>query len=189
MSNSNTMILTAALAALTTSMAPACRASPAQATARIDAGTRAPDFSAPASDGKTYALAGLHGKIVVLYFYPKDDTPGCTVEAKGFRDADADLAALGAVVLGVSRDDLESHQQFARKYGLNFPLLSDPDGRIHDAFGAWKEGSVFGRTAMGVDRSTFVIDGDGVVRKAWHGVDPGEHKAEVLAFVRTLVGK
>ncbi len=189
MKTPTSIVATAALAALSVSLSPACQAETAPPAARVETGARAPDFSAAASDGKTYTLAGLHGKVVVLYFYPKDDTPGCTVEAKGFRDADADLAALGAVVLGVSRDDLESHQKFVHKYGLNFPLLSDPDGKIHDAFGAWKEGSVFGRTAMGVDRSTFVIDGDGIVRKAWHGVDPGEHKAEVLAFVRTLVGK
>jgi len=154
--------------------------------AKVEAGVPAPDFRAPASTGGTIGLADLKGKVVVLYFYPKDDTPGCTAEAKGFRDLADDFGKAGAVVLGVSRDGLESHAKFARKHGLTFALLADPDGRIHDAFGAWKEGSIFGRSPLGVDRSTFVIDGLGVVRKAWHGVDPDGHATRVLDFVRSL---
>ena len=155
-------------------------------SSKVDTGMPAPDFRAQASTGGTIGLADLKGKVVVLYFYPKDDTPGCTVEAKGFRDLADDFGKAGAVVLGVSRDGLESHAKFARKHGLTFALLADPDGRIHDAFGAWKEGSIFGRSPLGVDRSTFVIDGLGVVRKAWHGVDPDGHATRVLDFVRSL---
>lgn len=148
-------------------------------------GDRAPSFSAPASTGGTLSLGDFAGRIVVLYFYPKDDTPGCTVQAKDFRDADARMAALGAQVLGVSRDGLESHLKFTGKFDLNFPLLSDTDGAIHDAYGAWK-GGAWGRTPLGVDRSTFVIDGQGVIRKIWRSVDPAGHSDEVLAFVQTL---
>jgi peroxiredoxin Q/BCP len=150
------------------------------------AGDPAPAFAAPATVGGTLSLADFAGRIVVLYFYPKDDTPGCIAEAKGFRDADAEMAALGVQVLGVSRDGLDSHREFSDRYDLNFPLLADTDGRIHDAYGAWK-GGVWGRTALGVDRATFVIDGTGVVRKVWRGVNPSGHSDEVLAFVRTLV--
>lgn len=148
-------------------------------------GDPAPTFSAPATTGDTLSLADFAGRIVVLYFYPKDNTPGCTAEAKGFRDAEADMAALGVQVLGVSLDGLDSHRKFVEKLGLNFPLLSDVDGRIHDAYGAWK-GGIWGRNPMGVDRSTFVIDRDGVVRKVWRRVNPGNHGDDVLDFVRTL---
>jgi peroxiredoxin len=163
-------------------------APPAQAEERagVQIGQRAPDFRAVASDGKTYALADLKDKVVVLYFYPKDDTPGCTVEAKGFQADTAAFTAAGAVVLGVSRDDLESHHAFAGKYDLTFPLLVDADGAIHDAYGAWKPDSLFGRTALGVDRSTVVIDRAGIVRRVWRSVSPEGHAAEVLAFVRGL---
>ncbi len=154
--------------------------------ARIEAGTKAPDFSTPASTGGSIALKDLKGRVVVLYFYPKDDTPGCTVEAKGFRDYAAEFAKAGAVVLGVSRDGLDSHAKFARKFDLTFALLADTDGKIHDAYGAWKEGSIFGHSALGVDRSTFVIDGEGTVRKAWRSVSPDGHAEEVLAFVKGL---
>jgi len=153
---------------------------------RIEAGAKGPDFRAPASTGGTIGLSDLKGRVVVLYFYPKDDTPGCTVEAKGFRDFAAEFEKTGAVVLGVSRDGLESHEKFSKKYGLSFALLADTDGAIHDAWGAWKPGSIFGHSALGVDRSTFVIDGDGIVRRAWHGVNPDGHAEEVLAFVKGL---
>jgi peroxiredoxin Q/BCP len=149
-------------------------------------GQPAPVFRAAASDGRTYELADLRGKVVVLYFYPKDDTPGCTVEAREYQENAAAFAAAGAVVLGVSRDDLESHHAFAGKYDLTFPLLVDTDGAIHDAYGAWKPGSVFGRTALGVDRSTVAIDRDGAVRRIWKSVNPQGHAAEVLAFVQAL---
>ena len=152
-------------------------------------GQAAPGFEARASDGKTYTLDGLKGKVVVLYFYPKDDTPGCTVQAKGFQGAGASFSAEGAIVLGVSRDDLESHKEFAAEYGLTFPLLLDPEGSLHDAYGAWKQGSIWGRTALGVNRSTIVIDRKGLVRKIWRSVDPDGHAEQVLAFVKSLARK
>jgi peroxiredoxin Q/BCP len=147
-------------------------------------GSPAPDFQAPSSTGGNISLADLKGRIVVLYFYPKDDTPGCTVQAKQFRDADDDLRELGVAILGVSLDGLKSHARFIKKYNLNFPLLSDDGGKIHDAYGAFKKGSLFGRTAMGVDRSTFVIDKDGIIRKVWRSVSVKGHSDEVLAFIR-----
>ncbi len=155
-------------------------------TLKIEVGAKAPDFSAFSSTSGTIALKDLKGKVVVLYFYPMDDTPGCTVEAKGFRDYAADFTKAGAVVLGVSKDGLDSHAKFAKKFDLTFALLADTDGKIHDAYGAWKEGSIFGHTALGVNRSTFVIDGNGEVRKVWRSVNPDGHAEEVLAFVKSL---
>ena len=149
-------------------------------------GMPAPGFTAPSSEGGTLCLHDLKGKIVVLYFYPKDQTPHCTKEACSFRDSRAELQALGAVVIGVSKDSEESHRKFKEKYGLNFPLLSDPDGTIITAYGAWKKGSIFGKTLLGMDRSTVVIDRSGVVRKIWRGVDVKNHDQEILAFVKTL---
>jgi peroxiredoxin Q/BCP len=181
---SRTTMLVVLLVGFAASSLPRCAS--AEPRAGLQVGQPAPDFRAAASDGKTYALADLKGRVVVLYFYPKDDTPGCTVEAKGFQGEGTAFAAAGAVVLGVSRDDLESHHAFAGKYDLTFPLLVDADGAIHDAYGAWKEGSLFGRTALGVDRSTVVIDREGIVRKIWRSVSPDGHAAEVLAFVRSL---
>ncbi len=180
---------TFAIAAVAALMLAACagRADAEESkAAKIEAGAKAPDFSGPASTGGTIGLKDLKGKVVVLYFYPKDDTPGCTVEAKGFRDYAADYTKAGAVVLGVSKDDLDSHAKFVKKFDLTFALLADTDGKIHDAYGAWKQGSIFGRSALGVDRSTFVIDGDGTVRKVWHSVNPDGHVEEVLAFVKSL---
>jgi len=148
-------------------------------------GQPAPDFTAPGPGGRPVALSDYRGKVVVLYFYPKDDTPGCTIEAKSFRDAAAEFQALGAVVLGVSRDGLESHGKFAKKYDLAFPLVADEDGKVHDLYDAWKH-NMFGHTVLGVDRSTFVIDREGIVRKVWRGVSPSAHVDEVLAFVRSI---
>lgn len=150
----------------------------------LTVGMTAPDFTAPSSEGGEVSLRDLRGKIVVLYFYPKDDTPGCTKEACAFRDADAEMKKLGIVVLGVSKDDLASHEKFARKYELNFPLLSDPEGRIIAAYGAWKKNSIFGRTALAVNRSTVVIDREGVVRKIWRNVSVKGHAHEVLEFIQ-----
>jgi peroxiredoxin Q/BCP len=120
---------------------------------------------------------------VVLYFYPKDDTPGCTKEACAFRDAESEMKKLGVVVLGISKDDMKSHEKFGQKYNLNFPLLSDPEGKIIAAYGAWKENSIFGRTALGVNRSTFVIDREGIVRKVWRNVSVKGHSKAVLEFI------
>jgi peroxiredoxin Q/BCP len=148
-------------------------------------GLAAPDFTAPSTEGDI-TLSALRGRTVVLYFYPKDDTPGCTREACAFRDLKAEMAALGAVVIGVSKDKPASHEKFKTKYGLNFPLVSDPDLSIHEAYGAWAPKTLYGKTALGVVRSTFVIDGAGVVRKAWRGVKVDGHDAKVLEVVRGL---
>jgi len=149
-------------------------------------GEPAPSFQGVTEEGQPVSLEDLRGKTVVLYFYPKDDTPGCTLEAKGFRDLQRSFQEAGAVVLGVSRDAPESHRKFRKKYDLNFGLLSDPEGRIHDAYRAFKEGSVFGRSALGVDRSTFVIGPDGTLLREWRSVDPSGHAEEVLRFVQGL---
>lgn len=148
-------------------------------------GDKAPDFSAPSVEGEV-SLSSLKGKVVVLYFYPKDDTPGCTAEACAFRDAKAEMQKAGAVVLGVSKDSLDSHARFAEKKGLNFPLLSDPEGKLITLYGAWKEKSMFGKTAMGIERSTFLIDREGIVRKIWRPVRVEGHDREVLECIKSL---
>jgi peroxiredoxin Q/BCP len=151
-------------------------------------GNVAPAFELPGSDGKAYSTAGLRGKIVVLYFYPKDDTPGCTKEACGFRDLNAEIAKTGAVVLGISRDGHESHQQFQAKYTLPFVLLTDADGAVHRAYGAWGKKVSYGKETEGVIRSTVIIGPDGKVRKHWAPVkDAGAHPAEVLAELKKMV--
>ena len=147
----------------------------------IQEGKPAPDFALVADDGRTIRLKDLRGKRVVLYFYPRDDTPGCTVEACGFRDALPDVSAAGAVVLGVSRDDTASHVRFKEKFGLNFPLLSDPDAAVHRAYGAWGEKVLYGKKSIGVIRSTVLIDEKGRVSKHWPRVKADGHAAEVLA--------
>jgi peroxiredoxin Q/BCP len=123
---------------------------------------------------------------VVLYFYPKDDTPGCTKEACAFRDRTADLKAKGAVVLGVSPDDVASHGKFRDKFSLNFPLLADTDHQVAERYGAWREKNMYGKTSMGVQRSTFVIDRDGKVRKAWKKVNVDGHDEQVLEALASL---
>ncbi len=151
-------------------------------------GKQAPAFELPGSDGKTYSTAGLRGKIVVLYFYPKDDTPGCTKEACGFRDLNAEIAKTGAVVLGVSRDGNDSHQQFLGKYKLPFVLLTDADAAVHRAYGAWGKKISYGKETEGVIRSTVIIAPDGKIRKHWATVkDAGEHPAEVLAELKQMM--
>jgi thioredoxin-dependent peroxiredoxin len=152
----------------------------------------APDFTLPAigsdnvvKDGQVQ-LSALRGHTVVLYFYPKDDTPGCTAEACSFRDADHEMQKRGVVVLGVSADDIASHQKFADKYGLSFPLLADTDTTVSQLYGVWKEKNMYGKTYMGVNRETFLIDKDGIVRKAWPKVKAAEHANEVLEEVEAL---
>jgi thioredoxin-dependent peroxiredoxin len=152
----------------------------------IEEGQKAPDFSLSDDRGNTVTLSGLSGKPVVLYFYPKDDTPGCTREACAFRDRQNDLAAHGAVVLGVSPDDEKSHGKFRDKFSLNFPLLADPDHQVAEAYGAWREKKNYGKTYMGIQRSTFLIDGDGTVRKAWKKVDVDGHDSAVLEALGKL---
>lgn len=148
-------------------------------------GDRAPDFQLPSSTGKPVKLSSLKGRQVVLYFYPKDDTPGCTVEACSFRDNLPKFDKLDAVVLGVSRDSLESHSKFIDKYSLNFTLLSDEDLKAHGLYGTWKEKVNYGRKYMGTERSTFVIGADGKIKKIFRKVSPQGHEVEVLAALKS----
>jgi peroxiredoxin Q/BCP len=148
---------------------------------KLKEGDVAPDFSAPVSGGSTVSLAGLKGKNVILYFYPKDDTPGCTKEACGFRDGFAAFKKKGAVVLGVSPDSVKAHDKFVKKFDLPFPLVSDVDKKIVEAYGVWGEKVFMGRKYMGTHRVTFLIGPDGRIRKIWPKVKPEEHPAEVLA--------
>jgi peroxiredoxin len=152
----------------------------------IGPGDTAPDFDLPAAGGGRVRLADLRGKAVVLYFYPKDDTPGCTKESQGFSEAAADFAAAGAVVVGVSKDSVTSHDKFKAKYGLALELGSDPEGAVVEAYGAWVEKSMYGRTYMGIDRSTFLIDGTGRLVEAWRKAKVPGHVDAVLKAVRAL---
>jgi peroxiredoxin len=152
----------------------------------IGPGDLAPDFDLAAAGGGRVHLADLRGKVVVLYFYPKDDTPGCTKESQGFSEAAADFAAAGAVVVGVSKDSVASHDKFKAKYGLALELGSDPEGATIQAYGAWVEKSMYGKTYMGIDRSTFLIDGTGRLVRAWRKVKVPGHVAEVLTAARAL---
>lgn len=150
-------------------------------------GHKAPQFTLPASTGGSISLKDHAGKaVVVLYFYPRDDTSGCTKEACSFRDLRGEFEKAGAAILGVSADSLESHGKFAAKHGLNFPLLSDTDAKVCAKYGVWKEKSMYGRRSMGIERTTFVIGRDGVVRKVYPKVRVEKHADEVLEFVRTL---
>ncbi len=148
-------------------------------------GKTAPRFELEGSDGKTHSLESYRGKTVVLYFYPRDNTPGCTKEACGFRDLRKELAKAGAVVLGVSRDSLASHDEFIRDFGLPFVLLSDPGAAVMKAYGAWGEKTMYGKKVTGVIRSTAVIGPDGKVLKHWATVrKAAEHPTEVLAYLK-----
>jgi thioredoxin-dependent peroxiredoxin len=149
-------------------------------------GDKAPDFTLPDQQGDDVSLSGLRGKTVVLYFYPKADTPGCTTQACGIRDHRADYAKAGAVVLGVSPDPVAAVAKFDQKYGLEFPLLADSDHAVTDAYGVWVEKSKYGRTYMGAQRATFIIDADGVVRHVIPKVTPKTHDEEVLAALEQL---
>jgi peroxiredoxin Q/BCP len=141
---------------------------------KIKVGDMAPDFETVNDKNEKVRLSDLRGKRVVLYFYPKDDTPGCTAQACGFRDSYAEIEAKNAVVLGVSPDDVASHQKFKSKFDLPFPLLADTDHRICEAYGVWGERSMYGRTFMGVNRSHFVIDEQGRVVDVQYGVSPAD---------------
>ncbi|HET9243751.1 MAG TPA: thioredoxin-dependent thiol peroxidase [Gaiella sp.] len=143
-------------------------------------GDPAPDFTLASDGGEQTSLSSLRGRPVVVYFYPKDDTPGCTAQACGLRDAWGDFEKTGAVVLGVSPDDADSHAKFKEKYNLPFTLLADTDHTVADAYGVWGEKSYAGKTYMGVNRSTFVIDEDGKIAKVFPNVKPAEHADQVL---------
>jgi peroxiredoxin Q/BCP len=149
-------------------------------------GAKAPDFTAVAHDGSQVKLSTFKGRPVVLYFYPKDDTPGCTIEACGFRDAHALFGRHQAVVLGVSPDSPRSHVNFRKKFGLPFTLLADEDHALAVKYGAWREKSMYGRSFMGIARSTFVIDGAGRIARAFTTVKPAGHEQEVLAAIAAL---
>ncbi len=152
----------------------------------IEEGATAPDFSLAADDGGEVRLSALRGKPVVLYFYPKDDTPGCTKEACAFRDRRGEIAERGATVLGVSPDNVASHGKFRDKYSLNFPLLADPDHAVADAYGAWREKNMYGKVSMGIQRSTFLIDATGTVRKVWKKVSVDGHDEQVMTALGSL---
>jgi peroxiredoxin Q/BCP len=152
----------------------------------IEPGQKAPAFTLTADDGSKVRLADLAGSPVVLYFYPKDDTPGCTKEACAFRDLKKDLQKLGAKVFGVSADDVASHVKFRDKFKLNFPLLADPDHKVAQAYGAWREKNMYGNKKMGIARSTFLIGPDGVVKKSWKAVKVDGHDEQVLAALKEL---
>jgi thioredoxin-dependent peroxiredoxin len=154
----------------------------------LEEGQAAPDFELQADDGSTVRLKSLRGEPVVVYFYPRDDTPGCTREACAFRDRKAEPANLGLKVLGISTDDVKSHGKFRDKYSLNFPLLADTDHRTAEAFGAWQEKNMYGKKSWGIVRSTFLIDAGGKVRRAWRRVNVDGHDAEVIAAVGELGG-
>ncbi|MCL6649824.1 MAG: thioredoxin-dependent thiol peroxidase [Chloroflexi bacterium] len=152
----------------------------------IKEGDKAPEFTLPTVNGPL-SLADFRGKqLVVLYWYPKDDTPGCTTEACSFRDNLAVLQSRGVAVIGASADSVESHRKFAEKYGLPFPLVADVDHQVAEQYGVWSEKSMYGRTFWGVDRTTFLIDEEGIVRKVWRKVDPKAHVPEVIAAVDEL---
>jgi thioredoxin-dependent peroxiredoxin len=146
----------------------------------VEEGKPAPDFELPSDSGETVRLSSLRGKPVVLYFYPKDDTPGCTAQACGIRDAYGEFERAGAVVLGVSPDDERSHGKFRDKYDLPFTLLADTDHSVAEQYGVWGEKKFMGKTYLGVKRWTFVIDEDGNVKKVFPDVKPAEHAANVL---------
>jgi len=150
----------------------------------VEEGAPAPEFELTSDEGETVTLSALRGKPVVLYFYPKDDTPGCTTEACEFRDAYDRFREQGVEILGVSPDTEASHQKFKSKYELPFTLLADPDHRTAEAYGVWKEKRNYGKTYMGIERSTFVIDADGKVAKAMRGIRPAGHAAQVLETLR-----
>ena len=147
----------------------------------LNAGTKAPDFSLPDQEGKTHTLSDYEGRYVLLYFYPKDDTPGCTKEACALRDAFPDFANLDGVVLGISPDTVKSHKKFAEKYGLPFTLLADPEKSVVNAYGVWGKKRFMGREYEGVFRASFLIDPSGTIAKAYESVKPEAHAAEVLA--------
>ncbi len=152
----------------------------------VDVGDKAPDFELPTDGNGSVKLSDLAGKPVVIYFYPKDMTPGCTTESCEFRDAEPDFGAVDAQIIGISKDSAERHDKFKAKHDLNFILASDENDTTCEDYGVWKEKNMYGKKFMGIERSTFVIDGDGVIRNAWRKVKVKGHVAEVLEAVKAL---
>ncbi len=146
----------------------------------IQEGQKAPDFSLKDQNNETVKLSSLKGKKVALYFYPKDDTPGCTTQACNIRDNYAELKKNGILVFGISKDSIESHKKFAQKYKFSFPILSDPGGKVIESYGAWKEKSMYGKTFMGIARTTFLIDGKGTIKKIISKPNVAEHTKEII---------
>lgn len=158
----------------------------APASSALAAGMAAPDFTLPTNGEGSVTLSALRGKNVVLYFYPKDDTPGCTVEAKDFRDRMQEFKALDTVIIGLSKDDVKSHDKFAQKFCLPFILASDTDGSVCEAYGTWVEKSMYGKKYMGIDRVTFLINTQGVIARVWNKVKVDGHAQEVLEATQAL---
>ncbi len=152
----------------------------------VDTGNAAPDFTLPADGGRTVSLSDFQGRAVVLYFYPKDMTPGCTTEAVDFRDLAPEFEESGAAVIGVSKDSVKRHDSFKAKHDLKFDLLSDTDGEVCEAYGVWVLKKLYGREYMGIERATFLIDETGTVRRVWRKVKVKGHAAEVLDSAREL---
>jgi len=152
----------------------------------LEIGDKAPPFTLATDGGGSISLAKLKGKKVVLYFYPKDDTSGCTAQACGFRDMHPKFGKSESVVIGVSRDSVQSHDKFKKKYDLNFTLGADETGKVTEDYGVWVEKSMYGRKYMGIERSTFLIDGKGVIRGIWRKVKVPGHVEEVLAAAKSL---
>jgi peroxiredoxin Q/BCP len=158
-------------------------------TAAPQTGDKAPDFDLPSDEGGNVRLRDLAGKSVVLYFYPKDDTSGCTSEAKAFTALQGQFDAAGAVVIGVSKDPVRSHEKFRKKYDLSVRLGADIGGEVVEGYGTWVQKSMYGRSYMGIERATFLIDGAGVVRRVWRKVKVPGHAEDVLAAARALTAK
>jgi peroxiredoxin Q/BCP len=152
----------------------------------LDVGDKAPDFTLPTDGGGEISLKALKGNPVVVYFYPKDDTPGCTTEAKDFAGQYKKFAKAGAAIVGISKDSVKRHDNFKKKYGLPFVLASDEDGAACEAFGVWVEKSLYGRKYMGIERATFLIDAKGKIARVWHKVKVKGHADEVLEAVGEL---
>jgi peroxiredoxin Q/BCP len=152
----------------------------------LDVGDKAPSFTLPADGGGTVSLKDFKGKTLVLYFYPKDDTSGCTAEACAFRDALPDFSKVKADIIGISKDPVKKHDKFKAKYDLNFPLAADEDMKTCEAYGVWVEKSMYGRKYMGIERSTFLIDGKGVIRHVWRKVKVPGHAEVVLEAAAEL---
>ena len=157
--------------------------------AALQPGDKAPDFDLPSDQGENVSLKCCAGKTLVLYFYPKDDTPGCTNEATAFTEAAEAFETAGAVVVGVSKDSIKSHGKFRQKHGLSVVLGSDVEGEVVERYGVWVQKSMYGRSYMGIERATFLIDRAGVIRRVWRKVSVPGHAEAVLAEVRALTGE